>query len=302
MQVLAQSEQGGSWSGVIAAQPRPYFALEGKDNRIVRVAERLLPLEGGRNFRDLGGYAGAEGKAVRWGRIYRSGVMTDLTANDLSYLSALGIDTYCDLRSVDERTKEPAPFAAGGGAKVTAFDYGMGQTMASIGALMQAKSREEAVAAFAAGYSQMAKFLTPHFSDMFAKLLREEAPLAMNCSAGKDRTGMASAFVLSVLGVDRDTVIADYALSETYVPPDKYVQEMRKPSAERSGAMSPEMAAMFARMPEPVLRVLMGTDADVMRSTLAEIDRTAGGPVAFAKANYGLTDASIAKLRRLYLS
>lgn len=301
MQELDAAVLGGAWAGVIAATPRPYFMLVDTDQRMIRVAERLLPLEGGRNFRDLGGYVGAEGKAVRWGRIYRSGVMSELTADDLAYLATLGINSVCDLRSQDERAREPAPFSGADAPTVVTFDYDMGQTMSSIGALMQAKTREEAVAAFAVGYVQMAQFLAPHFTDLFARLVRDEAPLAMNCSAGKDRTGMASAFVLSVLGVDRDTVIADYALSETYVPPEKYIEEIRNPPADATGSVSPQMAQMFAAMPEPVLRVLLGTDADVMRIALAEIDATAGGPVGLAKARYGLTDETIATLRSLYL-
>jgi protein-tyrosine phosphatase len=301
MQELEAAAPGDAWVGVIPAQPRPYFALEDAEGRVLRVAERLLPLEGGRNFRDLGGYAGAEGKAVRWGRIYRSGVMSELTASDLAYLAALGVNAVCDLRSQDERAREPAPFSGADAPTVVTFDYDMGQTMSSIGALMQAQTREEAVAAFAAGYVQMAQFLAPHFTDLFARLVRDEAPLAMNCSAGKDRTGMASAFVLSVLGVDRDTVIADYALSETYVPPEKYIEEIRNPPADATGSVPPQMAQMFAAMPEPVLRVLLGTDADVMRIALAEIDAAAGGPVGLAKARYGLTDETIATLRSLYL-
>jgi protein-tyrosine phosphatase len=208
----------------------------------------------------------------------------------------------CDLRSADERRSEPAPFPTEGAMMVTAFDYDMAETMASIGALMRAKTRAEAVAAFSAGYVEMANFLAPHFTDMFAKLLAGQTPLAMNCSAGKDRTGMAAAMILSVLGVERESVIEDYALSETYVPPDKYIDEMRNAGSSSSGSMTPQMAQVFAQMPDPVLRVLMGTDADVMRLTLAELDSKAGGPIAFAKAKYGLTDASISQLRSMYLA
>ena len=65
-----------------AISPRPYFRLTTRDGGQTRVAERLLPLEGGRNFRDLGGYRSADGRQVRWGRIYRSGVMSGLTAGE----------------------------------------------------------------------------------------------------------------------------------------------------------------------------------------------------------------------------
>jgi protein-tyrosine phosphatase len=55
------------------------------------------------------------------------------------------------------------------------------------------------------------------------------------------------------------------------------------------------------RLPRPVLEVIMGSDPEVMRQALAGIDRKYGGPIALAKARYGLTDASIARLRSLYL-
>ncbi len=71
------------------AAPRAYFLVKARGGE-VWTAERLLPLQGGRNFRDLGGYRTAGGKQVRWGKIYRSGVMSGLTFADMDYLSALG--------------------------------------------------------------------------------------------------------------------------------------------------------------------------------------------------------------------
>jgi len=300
MRVLAERARGGEFEVSLDARPRPYFLIEGANGTALRTAERLLPLEGGRNFRDLGGYATEDGRAVRWGRLYRSGVMANLTDADLGYLAGLGVKTVCDLRSAEERTGEPAPFAGPGAPDVAAYDYAMSATMSSMGALFAAQSREDAVRAFSAGYLQMAEFLAPNYADMFARLVRREAPLAVNCSAGKDRTGVASALILSVLGVPRETVIADYALSETFVTPESYIAASRDPSANAMG-MSDQARAAFARLPEPVLRVLMGSDADVMRLTLAAIDAQFGGPVALAKARYGLDDSSIAFLRATYL-
>jgi protein-tyrosine phosphatase len=141
--------------------------------------------------------------------------------------------------------------------------------------------------------------LGPNYTDMFARLVRGEAPLAVNCTAGKDRSGVASALILSVLGVPRQTVIADYALTETYTPPSFYLKQMSDPS--KPGAPSSDQAKSLSRFPPEVLQVLMGSDPDVMREALGEIDRRYGGPVALAKARFGLTDSSIAQLRQSYL-
>ncbi len=82
---------------------RIYFHLKPADGATRVVSIRRLPLEGARNFRDLGGYRTAEGRYVRWGLVYRSGHLVNLTARDSDYLSSLGIRLVCDVRSDGER-------------------------------------------------------------------------------------------------------------------------------------------------------------------------------------------------------
>lgn len=283
-----------------AVSPRPYFLIADKDGRSTRVAERLLPLQGGRNFRDLGGYRTADGQQVRWGKIYRSGVMSGLTDPDFDYLSALGVKVICDLRNPQERQAEPSPFLKTGGAKVVTFDYDMSLSMAK---LAGATTRAQAVDVFAAAYVDFLDTLTPHFTDMFARLVANDGPLALNCSAGKDRTGTGSALILSVLGVPRETVISDYALTQVYTPPSMYRQQMAQAGAQgmKSSGMTAQQAQAFARMPPEVLDVIMGSDPAVMRQALAATDSKYGGPIALVKARYGMTDAKIAQMRRNYL-
>lgn len=277
--------------------PRPYFLVTAADGRQTRVAERLLPLEGGRNFRDLGGWRAADGRQVKWGHIYRSGVMAGLTLADFGYLSALGITAICDLRSPQERASEPSPFLGKPGApKVIATDYDMTASMAS---LMTMKTREDALQGFADAYVAFLDMLTPHYTDMFARLVADEGPLAFNCSAGKDRTGMASALILSVLGVPRATVLEDYGLTQVYTPPSYYAK-MAQNGAANSSVSAQQMQAL-SKLPPDVLQVIMGSDPEVMRRALATIDAKFGGPAAVVKARFGMTDAKIAKMRAKYL-
>jgi protein-tyrosine phosphatase len=299
MRALVERGRGNGADFEFAATPRPYFMLKSPVGE-TRLAERVLPLEGGRNFRDLGGYTGASGRSVKWGQLFRSGVMTNLTANDLTYLSKLGIETVCDLRTAEEINAEPNPMKnpENGAANYVTFTYDLGR---SIEPIMRARTRDDAVQAFSAGYMQMCISLAPNYRDMFERLARREVPLAINCTAGKDRTGVGSALILSVLGVSRDEVIADYALTQTIVPPEKYMEDMRNPNSSGNAAMG-DRARAFAALPMPVLRVLMGSDPDVMRLTLAQIDREHGSVVAFAKTAFGLTDPLIDVLRSHYLS
>ncbi|HJV43587.1 tyrosine-protein phosphatase [Caulobacter sp.] len=288
---------GTSVSVEAPVSPRPYFLVSAADGRQTRVAERLLPLEGGRNFRDLGGWRVAGGQQVKWGKIYRSGVMAGLTLADMEYLKALGVLTICDLRSPQERASEPNPFLNTPGPKVLATDYDMSASMA---ALMTMKTREDALQGFADAYVGFLDMLTPHYTDMFARLVANEGPLAFNCSAGKDRTGMASALILSVLGAPRATVLQDYALTQVYTPPSYYAK-MAQSGGGGASVTAQQMQAL-AKLPPEVLQVIMGSDPEVMRRALAIIDAKHGGPVALTKSRFGLTDQKIAAMRKAYLT
>lgn len=295
-----KTASGASAEVAAPVSPRPYFLVTAADGRQTRVAERLLPLAGGRNFRDIGGYRAVDGRQVKWGKIYRSGVMSGLTLADYDYLSKLGITAICDLRSPQERAAEPSPFLGkAGGPKVVATDYDMS---ASMGAFMRMQTREQAIQGFADAYVAFLDMLTPHYTDMFARLVANEGPLTFNCSAGKDRTGMASALILSVLGVPRETVLADYGLTEVYTPPSYYMKQMSQSGVGGASGLTPEQAKAFAAMPREVLQVIMGSDPEVMRRALASVDAKFGGPTQLCKARFGLTDAKIAKLRSAYLA
>lgn len=79
---------------------RPYFLIQpDRKSQGLRTSTRVLPLKGGRNFRDLGGYTASKGQRVKWGTIFRSGVLSSLTNADYDYLSDLGIKVVCDFRS-----------------------------------------------------------------------------------------------------------------------------------------------------------------------------------------------------------
>ena len=294
MRTLKTGARGGTATPPLAVSPRPYFLLRTADGAQVRVAERLLPLQGGRNFRDIGGYRSADGRQVRWGRIYRSGVMAGLTPADMTYLSGLGISVICDLRSIQERTAQPNPFLKTPSPEVVGTDY----QMMNMSGFMKATNREEAINAFADGYIQFTEVLAPQYTDMFDRLMRREV-LAFNCSAGKDRTGTAAALILSVLGVPRETIVADYALTQVYTPPASIT---KLTSGGSVPGFSSDMAKAFMRLPPDVMKVMMGSDPAVMRATLARMDAKDGGPIELCKTRYGLSDAKIAYLRQTYLT
>jgi protein-tyrosine phosphatase len=261
----------------------------------VWVAERVLPLEGGRNFRDLGGYPAADGKHVKWGVLYRSGVMAGLTQADYRYLDSLGIKTLCDFRSTEERAREPTQWAA------KPVDYRVRDyDDASSSVLRTALTAPDLTAAkvsqtMATLYGGMLDRFAGHYSDMFDQLIAGKAPLAFNCSAGKDRTGIAAALVLSALGVPRDVIIADYALSDDIVNYE----------AAYAGAQAQQAAdgpyGFLARLPAEVRAPLLASDPAYLQAAFADMEARHGSVGGYLNAALGVDAADIAKLRALYL-
>lgn len=289
--ILIRRAEGREATVTAAASPRPYFLLRDSAGRELRLAERLLPLEGGMNFRDLGGYSTADGQSVVWGKIYRSAVMSGLTANDYRYLGNLGIGAICDFRASDERTREPMTWPQGSAVKLLVRDYKLDMsqlmTMFRGGDITPEKARD----GMAGFYTELPFGFAGQFKEMFAELVKGEAPLAFNCSAGKDRTGVAAVLILSALGVPRETAITDYLLSNRYY----------KPKAPAPGTTPDPTMAMFAQLPAGVAQALMGVERRYIEASFAAIDAR-GGMDRYLREDMGLTDADRARLRSLYLT
>lgn len=248
-------------------------------------SKRLLPLEGGQNFRDLGGYRTTDGRMVKWGTIFRSGTMTNLSDADFRYLADKGLKTVVDLRSTSERKKEPVAWPLPGSPQVHQKDYEIDYSM--MAALAKpGLTGAEARAVMATFYREVPKTFADQYKLIFAELLGGDAPLAFNCSAGKDRTGVAAALVLSVLGVPRETVIADYLLSN----------ETFKPVESEADKNDPQML-FFARLPADVRQALMGVDRSYIEAAFATIDSWPGGAETYYLEQLGLDAKAIATLR-----
>lgn len=281
--LVAAAERDGTETIADPGAARTYVLLRDRQSgRLVRVAERLVPLASGSNFRDLGGYRAAGGRQVRWGRIYRSGGTPLLTEADRTRIAGLGLATMIDLRSSEERVLAPSRIE---GVPYLAYGYSMGSMGFSGG--------------MEAGYRQFPTMLKPQLQLLFTQLLRDQGPLAYNCSAGQDRTGFVSAMVLSALGVPRETILADYHLSTAYRRP-----ENEMPRIDPAMAASNPVAAMFAgyqQQPSQAPQPLKTADGKAFLSfALDEIDRRWGSVDRYLALELGLGTKELARLRALY--
>ena len=171
----------------------------------------VVPLEGGSNFRDLGGYRTEEGRTVRRNAVFRSAHLGGLTDADRAALARLGVRTIVDLRGVSEAAETPHLVD--------------GLSCRIVGAHIEPRLNEKLRAAIDQGTATpflAMQFLTDHYRDyprrcapgfrtLFATLSDgQHRPLVFHCTAGKDRTGFASALLLTLLGVPWETVLEDY--------------------------------------------------------------------------------------------
>jgi len=174
---------------------------------------RDLAIEGAYNVRDLGGYQAGHGRTVKWRHVYRSDALGAATANDVELLLARGIRLVCDLRSGLERTAAPNPWIA-----TTSIESWGQPPTESVGDSRQLLSNclvsaEATRAVMTESYRVIPFDQARAYSQVFRRLAARDTPLLFHCFAGKDRSGVAAALLLDVLGVPREAIVADYLLS-----------------------------------------------------------------------------------------
>ena len=170
--------------------------------------ERHYPFEGCFNFRDIGGYLNQEGKRVKKGLYFRTGRQDRMSEKDLSRLKELKIATQIDLRKPEEVLDQ------GKGPLET-----MGANYINIAVIPEGGSDQLSKLVGDTGisgkrYLGYLEFGPTSWLRLFGILASEDnLPVVLHCTAGKDRTGVSTAFLLSILGVSRDLIEADYLLT-----------------------------------------------------------------------------------------
>src|ERR1700691_3401172 len=176
---------------------------------------RHFNLAGASNFRDLGGYPGKDGRAVRWRQIFRSNHLGHLTEADVDVLRGLGLKSAFDLRGAEERAAAVCALE-----QIAVHSLPIEPTVVGeLRALLDAGSplsSAEAADAMRNSYRGYVRQNTPRFRALFAHLLDDHAPLVIHCTAGKDRTGFACALILHALGVPEDMIAEDYLLTNRF--------------------------------------------------------------------------------------
>ena len=282
-------------------------------NTLTAGYHRLLPLEGGSNFRDFGGYRTKDGKMVVRGKLFRSAAMTALTKADQEYLNQFGFKTVVDLRSMEEIEVFPNHWARNQNINFISHEYSLAQNLsrwaAHVGTdessdeVEDTESKPRKRKKSPEGYLKNPIALKPQLTAYFDQLLAGEAPVVVNCSAGQDRTGVATALVLTALGVPRDVIVEDYLLSTDYrdpsveqpqedfekAPDDNiFKQFMLRFGADREAASKPKILKTSEGKP-------------YLLYTFEKLEQDYGSVEAYLDQELGVSAEDVDRLKSLYV-
>ena len=231
-------------------------------------ASRPLPLTGARNVRDLGVYQNRRGRKLRERRLLRADGPQYLTDEDLAYLRDYGLIGSVDLRSDWECKHAPSRLRELPGAfyEQVSLQDGIqsnglaGGFPASLGAL----------------YVDLLRCSGEKLAQVWRLLGRcRDGCVLFHCSAGKDRTGVVAMLALAAAGVDRETILTDYEVSE---PNMRETFARQKRAAEAAGLSMPDH--------------LFGSDRREMEQALDYLEERFGTAEAYLRS-IGLTAEEI---------
>ena len=243
--------------------------------------ERVIHLKGTTNTRDIGGYPTADGRAIRWRQIIRSDYLARLTPAGFQTLEELGVKTVVDLRTVRENEKAPTVWLGEHPPQIFHFPIGDSHNAWFNAQRKMMKknnfTEEEAVAHVIAGYGMIAEEGPPSLRNLM-ELVREPSnwPILIHCSAGKDRAGVAAALILEAVGVDRDTIMQDYLLS------NEVGRAEEKAALLSSESKRTRTGSKLGRGPSPgAWFPFVGVQPDMLQEFYSSVDEQYGSMDAF---------------------
>lgn len=232
------------------------------------------------NVRDLGGYATADGRRVRWGRVFRADGLHRVAAHpgDAARVTALGLRTVVDLRTIAEVERTGGYTSAD-----LELDWWHHPVLSRTWDEDRLEPGDDPVAFLAARSLEMIESGGGAIASVVALLSGDESlPLAFHCAVGKDRTGVVAAVVLALLGVPDEVIAHDYGLSRGAMTElGLWLEEV-----------DPEAAAALASLPA----AYRDAPPAAMRRFLAQWRRTYGSPDAWAD-RWCVDGAALARLR-----
>lgn len=261
---------------------RPYFNVITK-NDTTTLANRNIYFKKVDNFRDIGGLTTKDGTMVQWGKIYRSDNLSQLRKSEFDKFNNLNIQTVFDLRTATEIKGKDDNLPNG----VKYVHASLVEDDADVINQMRGKvlrgevSNEQSVALMQDLYTSIISDNIPMLRQFINQVLDANAPVLYHCSAGKDRTGITTVLILSILNVDRQIIIDEYLMSD-------YYRRQRVESTLKKAKMAKIVKPHIALK---AIQNFMSVDERYIQTAFDEIDTKYGGMDNFIRNQLGISDA-----------
>ncbi|MDR1518391.1 MAG: tyrosine-protein phosphatase [Dysgonamonadaceae bacterium] len=192
---------------------REFFLLSTSGVYSGIVSNRVIEMDKIKNFRDVGGYYSMDNKQLRWGKIFRSGDLSNANLFDQERIKRLGIRTVVDFRS--DKNAQAFPLTLHPDIRRVSLPIPLMDNEVMEKHINEKNfTRADAIRYVQDSYIDIIENYKKEFGEMFDLLTGESNyPILLSEALGKDRVGLASFLILSALGVPESAIMDDYLLS-----------------------------------------------------------------------------------------
>ena len=249
---------------------------------------RKLSMDGSYNTRELGGYKTTDGKSVKWGVLFRSDKLSDISLEDQKYLKNLGIQRIVDFRSKAEKAEDPDKIPEG----VTYIEMPIevdGAMRTKIEAILKGEINRNVKDFLIEANEEFIKNYSHIYSKFLKDLAKEQKPTMFHCTAGKDRAGFAAAITLIAIGVSKEDAINDYMKTNEY-------------TAERIDEMISKIELMSLYQTDgELLRPLLGVEREYLEAAFKAAENEYGSIENYIRSGLNISEKEIQQLRSFLL-
>lgn len=245
--------------------------------------EKELKVKKVHNFRAVGNIKNTEGRTLKEGMFYRSAHLHKLKKKSFKQFSELGITEIIDLRNSKEIFQSPDRLPNGiTYKKYSAFEDEGDQLSQARKLVLKGKvNASDADKRMVDFYREYVTENPETIKTIITEIMESEKPILYHCTAGKDRTGIVTALILTILKFDKETIYNEYLLSNNF----------RKPLVDKRLQLANNLHFLYPKMDLQVLEKLSWVEKRYLDAAFEEINKKYGSTDAYIQQVLGISEA-----------